>query len=498
MSSQLISLLRDDHRPPILVIGDVMLDRYLWGDVERISPEAPIPILRIGRQEHRLGGAGSVATMLAALGVKVTLTTVTGDDPEGQTIEELLDGTEVDGRGVLRDPDRATTVKQRLLGRADQRHPHHMMRVDREDDHPIGAELVERLLEQIRRNLGQIALILVSDYKKGVCKGELIPRLVKLARSAGVPVLADPVRGVDYCRYAGCACVTPNRTEAGLALGTRIITPEDGLEAAQEILRFGVEAACVTLDRDGIAWADKRGNAGLFPVKSRQVCDVTGAGDMVLAALGYCLAAGAQFPLPVEMANLAGSLEVQRLGAVPLSRSELLAELSQGGLATSGKILSIDLLKAELGRRRRAGQQIAMTNGCFDLLHPGHVASLEQARRQGDCLVVGLNSDRSVRELKGVGRPIVDQQGRAEMLAALECVDFVVLFEDTSVAGLIERLRPDVLVKSAQYTVEQVVGHQIVRRYGGRVVTVPLKPSYSTTALIEKIHSLSSGSRKVA
>jgi D-beta-D-heptose 7-phosphate kinase/D-beta-D-heptose 1-phosphate adenosyltransferase len=500
MSLPFASLLERDWRPRILLVGDIMLDRYLWGDVERISPEAPIPVLRVGKQEHRLGGAGSVAAMLATLGAQTILAAAVGDDAEGRVVRELLDKLEISDRQVLTLPDRCTTVKERLLGRAQQRHPHQMMRVDREADGPIPAAATEGLLAAMARCMDEIDLVLVSDYNKGVCKGEMIPRLVKLARAAGVPVIADPVRDADYHRYAGCACVTPNRTEAGLAVGRRITTPQEGLEAAQRLLDFGVESALVTLDHDGMAWAGAAGGARLFPVRPRQVCDVTGAGDMVLATLGYMIAAGADYPSAIEIANTAGGLEVERQGVVPLSRQEILAELahSMPAAASQQKIVSVEQVEGELWRRRQAGQRIVMTNGCFDLLHPGHVASLQEARKQGDCLVVGLNSDRSVRELKGAGHPLVDQQGRAEMLAALSCVDHVVIFDDASVAGLVERLSPDVLVKAAQYSLEQVVGYQIVARYGGRVVAVPMKPAYSTTALIEKIRNLPQRTRTAA
>jgi D-beta-D-heptose 7-phosphate kinase/D-beta-D-heptose 1-phosphate adenosyltransferase len=500
MSLPSISLLENDCRPRILLVGDVMLDRYLWGDVERISPEAPIPVLRVGKQEHRLGGAGSVAAMASSLGAQTILAAVVGEDSEGHVVRELLDKLEVNDRQVMAVHDRCTTVKERLLGRAQQRYPHQMMRVDREADQPIPAETVEHLLSAMARCMDEVDLVMISDYNKGVCKGDMIPQLVKLARAAGVPVIADPVRDADYRRYAGCACITPNRTEAGQAVGRRITSPQEGLAAAQRLLDYGVESALVTLDRDGMAWADTAGNAQLFPARPRQVCDITGAGDMVLAALGYMLAAGADYPTAIEVANTAGGLEVERLGVVPLTRPEILAELNHNvpSAATGHKILAVEHLERQLRRQRQAGQRIVMTNGCFDLLHPGHVASLQEARKQGDCLVVGLNSDRSARELKGPGHPIIDQQGRAEMLAALSCVDYVVIFDDASVAGLVERLLPDVLVKAAQYSVEQVVGHQIVARHGGRVVPVPMKPAYSTSALIEKIRDLPERKRNAA
>lgn len=487
MANSLAHLLTAARRPRILVVGDVMLDRYLWGDVSRISPEAPIPILQVEREEQRLGGAGSVAAMLAALEADVLLAAVAGDDHEGRQIRRLLSEIQIDPQYVAMDASRSTTVKERLLGCTQSHAPQQMIRVDREQTQPIRAELASRLLQTVWDHLDAVDLILVSDYDKGVCAGEFLPQLVAIARAAGVPVVADPVRGADYHRYAGCTAITPNRTEAGLAVRMQIRTSQDGLAAAQRLLRFGIEAAIVTLDRDGIAWADTRHRSRQFPVRPRQVYDITGAGDMVLSTLGYCLALGADYPEAIALANLAGGLEVERLGVVPVTRRELLAEVERSCFSTKPKIVALGELQTQLQMHRQLGRRIVMTNGCFDLLHPGHVASLEEARSQGDVLVVGLNSDRSVRELKGPDRPIIAQQDRAAMLAALACVDHVVVFDDSSVASLVEQVRPDVLVKSAEYAVEQVVGQEIVHRYGGHVVLTSVRPGYSTTRLIERI-----------
>jgi len=489
MSISSTNLLERDLRPRVLLVGDVMLDRYVWGDVERISPEAPIPILRIERQEHRLGGAGSVASMLAVLGAQTILAAVVGDDEEGRTVGELLDNLEINRRLMLTVDDRATTVKERLLGRAQHRYPHQMMRVDRESVSAISPQTVDRLLAGIARCMDEVDLVLVSDYNKGVCKGELFPRLIELARAADVPVVADPVKDADYRRYAGCTCITPNRAEAGRALGIRISTPQEGLDAARKLLDFGLQSVIVTLDRDGMAWVDRDGHSKLFPARPRQVCDITGAGDMVLSVLGYMLAAGADTASAIEVANVAGGLEVERLGVVPLTRRDILDELAHSSLAGQ-KILPMDQLSPTLQRLQQAGKRIVMTNGCFDLLHPGHIASLQEARKQGDCLLVAVNSDRSVREIKGPGRPVIDEQGRTEMLAALACVDYVVVFDEASVASLVDRVMPDVLVKADQYTTEQVVGHESVLRRGGHVVSVPTTPRYSTTDLIQRIQNI--------
>lgn len=494
VSEQLLELLRRTRRPKVLVIGDVMLDRYLWGDVDRISPEAPIPVLRVVESEERLGGAGSVVTLLGALGADVLVGTVTADDPEGQRVRRLLDQQGVPGDCVLVDENRTTTVKERMLGRTQSRHPQQILRVDRETTRPIDDHLAQQLLDSLRPYLGEVDVVLVSDYEKGVCAGSLLEDLTDLAREASVPVLADPACGVDYDRYRSCTCVTPNRHEAGMALGRKIKTPEDGVQAARDLLSFGFQAAVVTMDQDGIAWADDSGRSRLFPVRPRQVYDITGAGDMVLVALGYGLAAGGDWPAAIELANLAGGLEVERLGVAPVSRGDLAAEISHDGSSAKEeeKILTEERLVEELRRLRRSGQRIAMTNGCFDLLHPGHIASLDYARHQGDCLVVGLNSDRSVQELKGAGHPVIPERDRAEMLAALACVDYVVIFDDASVDGLVRTVAPDVLVKSGEYAPDQVVGHQSVLEHGGRVAIAPMKGDYSTSSLIRQIERMCS------
>ena len=489
MSHELIQLLRQTRRPRILVVGDVMLDRYLWGDVERISPEAPIPVLKVAKSEERLGGAGSVVTMLAALDVDVSLATVVADDPRGQRVRQMLQQYGVPQDSVLSVEDRATTVKERLLGRTQSRHPQQMLRVDYETSRPIGEDAANRLLDAIGPHLKEVDVILVSDYAKGVCADHLVANLARLARDASVPVLADPACGMDYGRYQGCTCILPNRHEAGIALGRRIETPEQGIQAAQDLMSLGFPSVAVTLDCDGIAWADAEGGR-LFAVRPRQVYDITGAGDVVMATLGYGLAAGGDWPSAIRLANLAGGLEVERLGVTPITRDELIAEFSREGLPEGEKIVSLEGLDLELQRRRSSGQRIAMTNGCFDLLHPGHVASLEFAAGQGDCLVVGLNSDRSIRMLKGPERPIISEPGRAAMLAALTCVDYVVVFDDQSVAGLVERVAPDVLVKSAEYVSDDIPGGAFVRGRGGRVVFAPMEGSYSTSSLLRKIRNL--------
>ena len=513
MSSRLFELLHRGERPTILVLGDVMLDGYVHGDVDRISPEAPIPILRVSHFEERLGGAGSVTTMLAALDVDVRPVAIVGDDVPGRRVRELLAEMNVSGESVLTVADRPTTFKQRLLGRTHSRHPHQMVRVDHEHTSLLDLDVRGKLVNEVGRLIDGADAVLVSDYNKGVCTESTVGRVVAMARQAGVPVLADPVPGVDYHRYARCGCITPNRTETSQALGRPIRSVEDGLRGARQLLEMlQLDAAIVTLDSDGIALADRAGRNRHFPICPIEVCDITGAGDMVLSVLGLALALGADWPDAITLANTAAGLEVQRLGCAPVSRMELLAELTKqrehvrsdagtpGKLSTppcaADKILAVNDLLATLASHRQAGREIVMTNGCFDLLHPGHIASLEAARHEGDVLVVGLNSDQSVEKLKGPARPIIDQAGRAMMLASLACVDYVVLFDDPSVYGLIERIVPDVLVKAAQYTTDdQVVGHEIIEASGGRIARVAMQGGYSTSSIIERIRRLDDDER---
>ena len=473
-----------------MVVGDVMLDRYIWGDANRISYEAPIPVLREREREARLGGAGSVLTILEALEANPIPIWAVGDDEDGRAIVAMAADLGARTEGILSVSGRISTVKERFLGRTQSRHPQQMIRVDRECSEPIGRETENGLLERAREHLPETDLVVISDYAKGVCSSRFLQALIPEARAAGVTVLVDPGRDVDYERYGAANCVTPNRKEASMVLQCEINTPQEGLDAARRLVEMGFETAAVTMDRDGIAFADASGAQRVFPVRPRQVYDITGAGDAVLATMGFAMAMGSDWPGAIQLANLAGGLEVERLGVAPISRRELLLELDSTHQVGHAKLLSGKQLSEELQRRRDLGQKVVMTNGCFDLLHPGHVTSLQFARGLGDCLVVGLNSDGSVSHLKGDGRPIIDQQGRAQMLAALACVDYVVVFEDASVAALVECVRPDVLVKASHYSIDQVVGGDFVQSYGGRVVLAPVTDGVSTSEIVNRIRQL--------
>jgi D-beta-D-heptose 7-phosphate kinase/D-beta-D-heptose 1-phosphate adenosyltransferase len=493
-NSDLAELVNNLGQPRVLVVGDLMLDRYVWGDAERISQEAPVILLHADKREERLGGASSVATLLRALGARVTLAGIVGPDADGERLRRTLLELGINDEAVLIDPDRPTTVKERYIGRAQQRHPQQMIRVDYEVREPLSKAQENRLVQAIVRQLGRADIVLISDYDKGVCTPGVLAAIIAAARVPGVRVLADPIRGGDYRKYHGCSAITPNRLEAGLATGRVLADKATALESAAKLReQLDLEAAIVTLDKEGMAMVHADGRTEVFPTRPRQVYDITGAGDMVLAVLGMTLAAGADYESAIRLANIAGGLEVEKIGVATVTRDEILRDLLQGtaGRAEQGpgleKVRSRESLLAELHARRAQGQRVAFTNGCFDVLHAGHVQYLQEARAQADLLVVGLNSDAGVRALKGPARPINSVPSRSLVLAALEAVDYLVVFDEATPLELIQAIRPDVLVKGADYSRANVVGADYVESYGGQVHLAPLRDGYSTTRLLQRL-----------
>jgi D-beta-D-heptose 7-phosphate kinase/D-beta-D-heptose 1-phosphate adenosyltransferase len=488
MSADLIDLVQNLGQPHVLVVGDLMLDRYVWGDAERISQEAPVILLHADKREERLGGASSVATMLRALGARVALAGVVGSDFDGGRIRQMLTDLGIDHDGVITDADRPSTVKERYIGRAQHRHPQQMIRVDYETRHAVHAAVESELIEVIAYQLRKADIVLISDYDKGVCTHAVLAATIAAARRRGLRSVADPIRGRDYTKYHGCSAMTPNRLEAGLATGRQIQTTEEALQAAAQLQQqLEMEAAIITLDKDGMAMVHADGRRQVFPTRPRQVYDITGAGDMVMSVLGMALAAGADYDSAIRLANVAGGLEVEKIGVSTITRDEILCDLLRSGPIGSQKVFERDVLVQELESRRRLGQRIAFTNGCFDVLHVGHVQYLQEAHAQADVLVVGLNSDTSVQALKGPSRPIHPQDARALVLAGLQAVDYITIFPETTPQALIQAIRPDVLVKGADYRKEDVVGGQFVESYGGRVHLAPLREGYSTSRILQKL-----------
>ncbi|MBI3412007.1 MAG: D-glycero-beta-D-manno-heptose 1-phosphate adenylyltransferase [Planctomycetes bacterium] len=492
MSTDLIELVQSLGQPRVLVLGDLMLDRYVWGDAERISQEAPVILLRADRREERLGGASSVATMLRALGAKVSLAGVVGNDVDGGRIREMLRDQGIDQDGVVADEDRSSTVKERFIGRAQQRHPQQMIRVDYEDRRPLEEPALGKLAGVIKELLPRVDIVLISDYDKGVCTPAILAAVISQCRALGLKTIVDPIRGGDYRKYHGSSAITPNRLEAGLATGRTLDNWSEIHEAAKHLQeKLDLEAAIITLDKDGMVLGRRDGRIKHLPTRPRQVYDITGAGDMVLSVLGMALAAGADYEPAITLANVAGGLEVEKIGVATVTREEILRDLWHAGHSplSNGKLVLLDLLEQELEYRRKLGQRVAFTNGCFDVLHAGHVQYLKEARAQADLLVVGLNSDSSVRALKGTGRPVQPLSARAQVLAGLEAVDFIVVFDEATPLALIEAIKPDVLAKGADYSRDQVVGAEFVESYGGRVHLAPLAQGFSTTTLLERMRA---------
>ncbi len=486
MTSQLLRIVEDLGRPRIALVGDLMLDEYIWGDVKRISPEAPIPVLRVGRREIRPGGAGSVAVNLARLEADVRVFSVVGEDRAGDRILAVLEAEGCDVGGVLREPGRPTTLKARHMGYVQHSHRaiQQMLRVDEEELSPVSSALADEVLERMFAD-GSWDAVLVSDYGKGLVTDRLMEGLRE--RTGGSLVLVDPARTSDYSAYRGVSLICPNRFEAELASGVGCQDIAGCREAAGKLRgEFELGSVIVTMDRDGM-FLDQGGEVPThFSTRSRVVADVTGAGDMVLAILGISAAAGNAAEIGVEVANLAAGIVVRQFGVVAVSRGELLDEIRNQGNPAAGKIKSLENLSDILSGQKQEGKKVVLTNGCFDLLHPGHHHLLNEARREGDILVVAVNSDSSIRRLKGEGRPRIEESDRIKMLAGLEAVDYVVLFEEDTPEGLIEELVPDVLVKGGDYRDEVVVGRDLVESKGGRMVFVDRLPGLSTTELLEE------------
>jgi D-beta-D-heptose 7-phosphate kinase / D-beta-D-heptose 1-phosphate adenosyltransferase len=474
----------------VLVAGEVILDRYLWGEVERISPEAPIPVLKVQRREEKPGNSGFVMASLCALGARTSVLSVVGADRNGRLLREIFRNLGIDTRSLLTDNDRPTIVKERLLGsvQSANRATQQLLRVDEEDSHPLSAPRERALKQRLKEELKRADGILVSDINKGLLTPGLLRALIDGARRRKIPIVIDPRLDSDLSIYRGATALTPNRYETEMATGIRL-TDRDAWRTAAESLvkRLDLEACLITLDRDGMYLAERGGADAYIPTAPREVYDVTGAGDVVLTVFGLFVTAGLSFASAATLANFAAGIEVSRIGAEIISREDLVRALSPRKDGYERKILSGEELKAALDRERRAGRRIAFTNGCFDLLHAGHVHILNFARSQADLLVVGLNSDRSVQAIKGDGRPVYPVAERARILAALEAVDYVAVFDEPRADRIVRIVRPDVLIKGEDWRGKTIDGAAFVESRGGRVVLAPLLPGHSTSLTIDRM-----------
>lgn len=490
MYERLREVLERLDRPRILILGDLMLDRYVYGDAERISQEAPIQVLRVAGEEDRVGGAGAVANNIVTLGGRADLVSMVGRDDVGDRVLALLRQLGSGTASVRRQAGRPTTIKTRFIGRAQHRIPQQVLRVDLEDTSPIDARAEAALAAAIEKRLPKTDVLVISDYAKGLVTPGLAQAAIRAARRHKVPVLIDPIRSADYSHYRGATLLTPNRTETETASGVKITGEASLRRISREMIeRLHLDALTITLDKEGIFLTERGKGAGrLIPTRPRTVFDNAGAGDMVIAAMAMAVGSGATLEEASMLANIAGGLEVEKLGVQPVTREEIATDL----MASSGKVRSLRRLLGDLDLQRRNGRKIVFTNGTFDLLHHGHVQYLEFSRSQGDVLVVGLNSDASVRRLKGEGRPLVPQGQRARVLAGLLAVDYVVIFDEDTPAEIIRQVRPDVLVKGEDWRDKGVVGADFVESTGGKVVLAPVVGEASTSNIIRDIRGAKS------
>ncbi len=459
----------------VLVVGDLMLDRYWHGPTSRISPEAPVPVVKVDQREDRPGGAANVALNITALGGGVSLVGIVGQDEAGQALEQQLNSARVNCQ-FCRSSNEPTITKLRVLSRHQQ-----LIRLDFEER--FSAEYSGSLQKQTEALLGNVSALVLSDYNKGTLSDPGV--LIQAARKAAVPVLVDP-KGSDFERYRGATLLTPNMGEFEAVVGS-CGSEQELVEKAQHLIeQLELDALLVTRSEQGMTLIKPGQNEVHFPARAREVFDVTGAGDTVISTLATALAAGESLEVATGLANIAAGIVVGKLGTAAISGPELrrAVNLEQG---SERGVISDEQLLIALEDARAAGEKIVFTNGCFDILHAGHVGYLEQARAQGDRLVLAINDDESVRRLKGDGRPINPAERRKAVLAGLEAVDWVVSFPEDTPERLLQQVRPEVLVKGGDYGLDQVVGGEFVSSYGGEVKVLSFLDNCSTTAIVEKI-----------
>ncbi len=494
MYEQLIKTVTNLGSPKVLVAGDFMLDVYIYGDALRISPEAPVPVLKICRTEYSCGGAASVAADISALGAISICLGVIGDDPNGEILMDKLTETGADITGLFAAAGRPTISKQRLIGLAQHRHRQQLIRMDQESTEPLSDEQYEKILHAYKERLKQVNIVCLQDYNKGLLSSSLCKQMIRLAAQANKKVLVDPSLTSDYSKYSGATVIAPNRKEASTTVGFEIKTESDAARAAEELAeKLGLDAVVITLDKEG-AYLKTGKISELIPTRPRSVYDVSGAGDMVLATLAITLASGCDYKTAVQLSNITGGIEVEKFGTATVTIEEVVNEITSQNQDIIGKIREIDRLADELNWQRRQKKIIVFTNGCFDVIHRGHIEFLRFCKQQGDIVVVGLNSDSSVKSIKGPDRPINNQHDRGAVLAALDTVDYITIFDEPTPSNIIKKIKPDVLVKGQDWTDKGVVGREFVESYGGKVVLAPLVEGKSSTATIEKMKALEKSS----
>ncbi len=473
------TILSSGSKKHILVIGDIILDKFIWGSVDRISPEAPVQVVNIQRENIALGGAANVAHNLAAIGCEVTMLGVIGRDDNGKIIEKEFDKTGIHKTAVFTDTQRPTTTKTRVIAGSQQ-----VVRIDHEITDFISQAIEDQMLDYLKANVTKFSAVIISDYQKGVLTDKIILNTLQLAKQNRVKTVVDPKRK-DFSIYSGATIIKPNLKEAEAAANKKLGTEDDILDAGRQILRqCDCEAVLITRGREGMLLIEKNSQENISST-AREVFDVTGAGDTVVAYVGMLIAAGHSFSDAARIANIAAGIAVSRIGTSTVTKDDVLHDIEETS-SGSKKIMTAPELDSILSVIRK-DRKIVFTNGCFDILHIGHITLLNKSKSLGDKLVVGLNSDASIRRIKGENRPIVLENERAHILSALESVDYVVLFDEDTPLELIKKLKPDVLVKGSDYKADQVVGREVVESYGGKVALVDLVSGFSTTHIVESV-----------
>ncbi len=466
----------------ILVVGDLMVDEYLWGDVERISPEAPVQVVTIKDEDFSLGGSGNVVNNIVALGAKVSAVGVIGTGSDGQLLLNKLNELGVDIAGIFQDSNRPTTRKTRIIA-SNQ----HVLRIDRETKESISEPAFEAIAKYLEEKIPDVDVVLISDYGKGLITEALMARLIAAAQKHKKITIADP-KGLDFSKYSGVSLITPNKKEAALASGIEVVDETTLIEAGNKILqRVGIDKLLITCGKDGMVLFDRNKAPYKIRAETRQVYDVSGAGDTVLAVFGLSVASGISFEDGAVLANTSAGIVVGKVGTATVSRQELSSALKHDDISLKHKDLSE--LPVLIQDMKKKGKRLVMTNGCFDLLHAGHIMLFSASKKLGDVLIVAIDDDDSVRDLKGKGRPVISARERVRIISALDSVDYVVVFSSQELSKLIEIIRPDVLTKGSNYASEEVFGRELVEQLGGRVVLIPVTEKISSTRIINNIRN---------
>jgi D-beta-D-heptose 7-phosphate kinase/D-beta-D-heptose 1-phosphate adenosyltransferase len=482
MKKKFKAFLESDYRPRIMVIGDLILDEYIWGSVSRISPEAPVPILETKSENLTLGGAANVANNLVALGCEVHLVGAIGNDEKGDKLLSLIEEKKISSKGIFRFVYRPTTSKIRVIG-----HNQQILRIDKEDNRPITEETEKKIIKFINKTLPDMDIVICSDYRKGILTEKVFSATTHRASNSKKRVLVDP-KSSNFELYRGATIITPNQSEVEEAVPIKIQDKIDLDRAAEYLLNLThAEVILITRGKNGMTLYPNKEKPIDIPTQAKEVFDVTGAGDTVVSVLAMALAIGFNYQDSAWLSNMAASIVVGKIGTAVVTLPEIDEYLHEEMLRTSKAVLNLEELAKTVSLAKSVSKTVVFTNGCFDLIHGGHIEFLQKARAKGDLLVVGLNSDRSVKAIKGNGRPIKGEKERANIISALKSVDYITIFDETTPEEIISEIRPDILVKGDDYDVDEVVGREIVEGYGAKVELIPVVKGLSTTNIVTKI-----------